>query len=432
MKFPGRRNTKHYFPVEDKQRSSFDDEIYRPGNVYVVGLDQLLVDIEIPVDDEFLNHHKFTKGESFIIDDNLADLIYWQYKNKGSIAGEFPGGAVGNTLHNYSILSDCPSVALGAINKNIEVGDYAYKYICNTSSKVNLSYLQSCARPMGRALCFVSPDSERTFAISKGCMNDLSPESIPVEVIERSSALLVTAYTLRDEKSAIFKSTLRAIEVANKTNVPVVLTLGTSGLVQERKDFLLELIPKYVSVLAMNESEALVLTGIKDPLLAAEKVLDLVDMVLLTVGARGLYIGAITDVDQARLTKEPLHTKSIVEYNKYEYSRAQRRSEIKDIKKVYTHINPFLGGPQMIKNTNGAGDAALAAVLHDLSANVYHRNKVPNSPKHSTNFLSYSSISQISKYANRVSFEVLSQNSPRLLRGLPEKEDGLEEAYWAK
>jgi hypothetical protein len=31
-----------------------------------------------------------------------------------------------------------------------------------------------------------------------------------------------------------------------------------------------------------------------------------------------------------------------------------------------------------------------------------------------------------------VSFEVLSQNSPRLLRGLPEREDGLEEAYWAK
>ena len=86
----------------------------------------------------------------------------------------------------------------------------------------------------------------------------------------------------------------------------------------------------------------------------------------------------------------------------------------------------------MIKNTNGAGDAALAAVLHDLAANLYHRTKVPNSPKHTGDFLTYSSISQISKYANRVSFEVLSQNSPRLLRGLPEKEDGLEEAYWAK
>jgi inosine kinase len=432
MKFPGRRNTKHYFPVEEKSRSSFDDEIYRPGNVYVVGLDQLLVDIEINVDDEFLKKHEFKKGESFIIDDSLADTIYWQHKNKGSVTGEFPGGAVGNTLHNYSILSDCPSVALGTINKNIEVGDYAYKYICNTSSKVNLSYLQPCPRPMGRALCFVSPDSERTFAISKGCMNDLSSEYLPQEVIERSSALLITAYTLRDEQSPIFHSTIKAVEIAQKANVPVVLSLGTSGLVEEKKDFLMQFIPKYVSVLAMNEAEALTLTGIKDPLLSAEKALDMVDMVLLTVGARGLYIGAITDAEQARLTKEPLHTKSIVEYNKYEYSRAQRRADVEKVKKVFTHINPFRGGPQSIKNTNGAGDAALAAVLHDISANVYHKNKVPNSPKHEAQFLTYSSISQISKYANRVSFEVLSQNSPRLLRGLPEKEDGLEEAYWAK
>ncbi len=61
MKFPGRRNTKHYFPVEDKQRMSFDDEISRAGNVYVVGIDQLLVDIEIPVEDEFLAKHNFAK-----------------------------------------------------------------------------------------------------------------------------------------------------------------------------------------------------------------------------------------------------------------------------------------------------------------------------------------------------------------------------------
>lgn len=432
MKFPGRRNTKHYFPVEEKQRSSFDDEIYRPGNVYVVGIDQLLVDIEIPVEDSFLQEHNFKKSESFIIDDNLADKIYWDFKNRGLITGEFPGGAIGNTLHNFSILSDSPSVALGTINKNIELGDYAFKYICNTSSKVNLSYLQPCGCPMGRALCFVSPDRERTFAISKGCMNDLSPEFIPQEVIENSAALLVSAYTLRDEKSPIFHSTVRAMDIAKAANVPVVLSLGTSGLVQEKKDLLLEFIPKYVSVVAMNESEAFSLVGEGDPLLACERVLDMCDLVLLTVGARGLYIGALTDKEHARETKEALHTKSIVEYNLYEYSRAMRRSECNEMIKIYTHINPFRGGPMMIKNTNGAGDAALAAVLHDISANLFHRQKVPNSPKHVAKFLTYSSISQISKYANRVSFEVLSQNSPRLLRGLPEREDGLEEAYWAK
>jgi inosine kinase len=432
MKFPGRRNTKHYFPVEDKQRSSFDDEINRPGNVYVVGIDQLLVDIEIPVDDQFLSEHQFKKGESFIIEDALADTIYWKYKNLGTITGEFPGGAVGNTLHNFSILSDSPSVAIGTINKNIEVGDYAFKYICNTSSKVNLSYLQPSSRPMGRALCFVGPDRERTFAISKGCMNELSPEFIPVDVIENAAAVLISAYTFRDETSPIFKSSVRAMEIAKMAGVPVVLSLGTSGLVEEKKQLLLDFIPKYVSVIAMNEAEAFCLTGETDSLLAGEKILDLCDMVVLTVGAKGLYLGALTDAQQARATKEPLHTKSIVEYNKFEYSRAMRRSECSEVLKTYTHINPFLGGPQMIKNTNGAGDAALAAVLHDLSANLYHRQKVPKSPKHAFKFLTYSSISQISKYANRVSFEVLSQNSPRLLRGLPEREDGLEEAYWSK
>ena len=46
-----------------------------------------------------------------------------------------------------------------------------------------------------------------------------------------------------------------------------------------------------------------------------------------------------------------------------------KKSDCKNPIKIYTHINPFMGGPGEIKNTNGAGDAALAAVLHDISAN---------------------------------------------------------------
>ena len=91
-----------------------------------------------------------------------------------------------------------------------------------------------------------------------------------------------------------------------------------------------------------------------------------------------------------------------------------------------------MGGPQVIKNTNGAGDAAMSALLHDIAANDYHRAMVPNSPKHEAKYLTYSSIHQVSKYCNRVSFEVLSQNSPRLSKGLPQKEDSLEESYWDK
>lgn len=432
MKFPGRRKTKHYFPVTDKGRSALNTLHTSDSNIYIVGIDQLLVDIEIEVSDEFLLQHDFQKGQSFIIDDELCEKIYEQMKTENRIKGEFPGGAVGNTLHNFSILSESPCYALGAINKNIEVGDYAFGYISKTCSLVNLSQLRPSNKTMGRALCFITPDLERTFAISKGCMNDLHAEDISEELVSGSSALLVSAYTLRSEDDPIYHATVRACEIAKEANVPVVMSLGTSSLVDAKRDFILDFSQKYVTVLAMNQEEAAALTEEEDALLSSEKILDYVDMALVTVGKKGLYVACYTDDQFKRETKEPLVTKSIVNYNEFEYSRAMRRRDCESPLKVYTHISPFNGGPLAIKNTNGAGDAALSALLHDISANNHHKYFVPNSPKHDTIYLSYSSISQISKYCNRVSYEVLSQNSPRLYKGLPDREDSLEEGYWSK
>lgn len=430
MKFPGKRKSEHYFPVAEKGRESADINYLGADPFYLVGIDQLLVDIECRVEPEFLAAHGLKKGESQILADDAAEEIYRELKAGGRIFGEYAGGSVGNTLHNYSVLSEERSVALGAIARNITVGDYAFKYIRNTSAKVDLAYLQPSENAMGRAMCFVTPDGERTFGISKGCMNDLAPESIPAEIIEKASALLISAYLMRDEAAPIYRAAVKACEIALRARVPVVMTLGTASLIESRQDFFRDFIKTYVTCVAMNDQEALALTGLSDPLLAAENALDLADLVLVTVGEHGLYLGGYVDETQAKLTTNELHTKSIVDYNKYEFSRPMRKSDCDKPLKIYTHINPFLGGPRVIRNTNGAGDGALAALLHDMGARKYHQAKIPKSPKNLVNSLTYSSMSQISKYANRVSYEVLAQNSPRLTRGLPEKEDNLQEAYW--
>ncbi|MBU2483334.1 MAG: inosine/guanosine kinase, partial [Proteobacteria bacterium] len=418
MKFPGKRKSKHYFPVTEKGRESAEPGFLQTEPFYLVGIDQLLVDIECAVEQDFLVRHNLKKGQSQILNGQAAETIYRELKAEGKIRGEFAGGSVGNTLHNYSVLSDERSVALGAITKNITVGDYAFKYIRNTSAKVDLSYLQPSENPMGRALCFVTPGGERTFGINKGCMNDLAPDFIPEGVIKKASALLISTYLLREEKDPICASTVKACEIALQAKVPVVMTLGASFLIESKKDFFRGFIEKYVTCLAMNDLEALALTGLNDPLLAAQNTLELCDLVLLTVGEHGLYLAGYVDERFARRTTHKLHTKSIVDYNEYEFSRPMRMSDCVKPIKIYSHINPFMGGPGIIKNTNGAGDGALAAVLHDLSARKYHQAKVPNSPKNLVNSLSYSSLSQISKYANRVSFEILAQNSTRLMRAL--------------
>ena len=434
MKFPGKRKSEHYFPKKEKTRENEFKNVLEAESYYIVGIDQLLVDIECHVSDEFIKENGLTKGQSHILSDEDTAKIYSHLQNGNFITGEYAGGSVGHTLHNYSVLADERSVMLGTIKKSITVGDYAYKYIRNTSVRVDLSYLQPIDGDMGRAICFITPDGERTFAISKGGMNLLTAENVIKnrKIIENASGLLITAYLLRDESEPIFNATIEACKIALAANVPVVFTLGTASLIASKREFFRNFIRDYATICAMNEFEATAATGIEDSLQAAENLLDITDMILLTEGSKGLTIAGWVDKSLARETKNQLHTKSIVYYNKYEFSRPMRKEDCPEPIKIYTHINPFMGGPSNLNNTNGAGDAALAALLHDMSAKCYYQVRVPNSPKHNVKALTYSSLSQLAKYANRVSYEVISQKSPRLMKGLPEREGALEDAYWDK
>ncbi len=75
---------------------------------------------------------------------------------------------------------------------------------------------------------------------------------------------------------------LKAIEFAKKNNVPVVLTLGTKYVIEDKREWWIEFIKEHVTCIAMNEEEAEALTGETDPLMAADKALEWVDMVLCT------------------------------------------------------------------------------------------------------------------------------------------------------
>ncbi|KNC89126.1 inosine/guanosine kinase [Trabulsiella odontotermitis] len=395
MKFPGKRKSKHYFPVN--ARDPLLQQIQPESETspsWVVGIDQTLVDIEAKVDDTFIDRYGLSAGHSLVIEDDVADALYDELVRENLITHQFAGGTIGNTMHNYSVLADDRSVLLGVMCSNIDIGG-------------------------------------RTFAISPGHMNQLRPESIPESVIAGASALVLTSYLVRCKPGEPMPdATMKAISYAKKHNVPVVLTLGTKYVIADNPVWWQEFLKENVSILAMNEEEGEALTGIADPLLASDKALEWVDLVLCTAGPIGLYMAGYTEQEAKRKTQHPLLPGAIAEFNQYEFSRAMRFQDCQHPLRIYSHIAPYMGGPEKIMNTNGAGDGALAALLHDITANNYHRNNVPNSSKHQFTWLTYSSLAQVCKYANRVSYQVLNQHSPRLTRGLPEREDSLEEAYW--
>jgi len=431
MKFPGKRKSKHYFPVSARDPLLQVSQQVQEEGSWVVGIDQTLVDIEAKVDDDFLQRYGLSAGHSLVIDDATAEALYNELLRDQLISHQFAGGTIGNTLHNYSVLADDRSVLLGVMCSNIQIGSYAYRYLCNTSSRMDLNYLQGVDGAIGRCFTLIGEQGERTFAISPGLMNQLQVASIPEEVIAGASALVLTSYLVRCQPGEPMpEATLRAIEYAKKHNVPVVLTLGTKYVIQDDPQFWRDFLRDHVAIVAMNEEEALALTGETDPLLAANMALDWVDLVLCTAGPTGLYMAGFTEQEYKRKTNHPLLPGAIAEFNQFEFSRAMRQQDCQQPLRIFSHIAPYMGGPEKIMNTNGAGDAALAALLHDITANNFHRQKVPNSSKHAREYLTYSSLAQVCKYANRVSYQVLNQHSPRLTRGLPEREDSLEESYW--
>ena len=400
MKFPGRRKLKHYFPVSQPKLTLPSYEVRPELDTYIVGLDQTIVDVIANVSDEFLEKYGIGKGLSNLVEHGKADLIYQELVGSNAISDHFAGGTIGNTVHNYSVLADDKSVLLGVMSANIQLGSPAYHYLCHTSSKVDMNHLQGVPGDIGRGITMITPDGERTFVIDPGDMDELTPAYIPTDIIAKAA------------------------------DVPVVMSLGTKHLVEEHRELIQQTLSQYVNVLAMNELEAEALTGFADPLLAAEAALDYVDMVLLTAGPEGLYLCGYTDASVKRETTNPIKSGALADYNEFEFSRPMQKKDCQQPVKVYSHIDPYLGGPERIKNTNGAGDGALAAILHDIAANHFHRQTLPLSSKHEQPYLAYSSFAQICKYANRVSYAILVQNAPRLSKGLPEKEDSLEESYW--
>ena len=103
MKFPGKRKSKHYFPVNARDPLLQQIQPENESSVsWVVGIDQTLVDIEAKVDEAFIVRYGLSAGHSLVIEDDVAEALYQELVRNNLITHQFAGGTIGNTMHNYS------------------------------------------------------------------------------------------------------------------------------------------------------------------------------------------------------------------------------------------------------------------------------------------------------------------------------------------
>lgn len=243
----------------------------------VLGIGNALVDILTRIDnDNILNELGLPKGSMQLVDEKFSEKA-------GNILKHFehsmaPGGSAANTIHG---LAKC-GVKTGYIGftGNDEVGLFFEEAMKSAGVKPIMFHDDV---PSGIAHAIISPDGERTFATNLGAAVLLNESHLTPNLFEGWDYCYIEGYLIANRP--LFK---KAIELAKKAGCKVVLDLASYNVVEDNRDFLMELLPK-IDIVFANEKEAKALTH-STPEDALEFIAKNCEIAVVKVGSKGSFI----------------------------------------------------------------------------------------------------------------------------------------------
>ena len=246
----------------------------------VVSIGNPLMDILIEVEEDFLKEVNLVKGNMHLLnEEEITKLEKRLEKNKIKIA---PGGSEANTLTALSMLGH-RVVYFGKVGKD----DYGNHYHNKLIENGVISKVIKVDGMTGRAITFITPDSERTFAVHLGVATLLEDNEINEADIIEAKFLHLTGYVLDSETTR--KAALQALDIAKNNNVKVCLDLADVNTVKRNKELLKSIIKEYVDILIANENEAKEFTG-QEPEQAINTLSRIADIAIIKIGERGSLI----------------------------------------------------------------------------------------------------------------------------------------------
>lgn len=252
-------------------------------NYDLVGIGNALVDIEVQVDDAFIEKTSVTKGgmtlSSIEDQNNILESLKFSPKKISS------GGSAANTIHGASLLG-AKSYYLGRV-ANDSHGKHYTEDMQNCG--VGFSGPGSDEQGTGTCVVLITPDTERTMLTHLGVSSSLHPENVDETIVKNSRGVYVEGYLWTGDGTR--EAGQHMAGIAKKEGIPVSFTLSDAFVVNSFKESLIEFIDSYVDILFCNEVEAQAMTGESDSLSAFKKLQATVDTVFLTLGSKGSLVG---------------------------------------------------------------------------------------------------------------------------------------------
>ncbi len=252
-------------------------------NYDLVGIGNALVDIEVQVDDAFIEQASVTKGGMTLssIEDQNKILGYLQSKPKKISSG----GSAANTVHGASVLG-AKSYYLGRV-----ANDAHGKHYTEDMKNCGVGFSGPGADDEGTGTCviLITPDTERTMLTNLGVSSSLHPDNVDETIVKNSRGVYVEGYLWTGDETR--EAGLHMAKIAKKEGIPVSFTLSDAFVVNSFKESLVDFIQWNVDILFCNEVEAQAMTGEDDSLKAFKKLQAMVDTVFLTLGSKGSLAG---------------------------------------------------------------------------------------------------------------------------------------------
>jgi sugar/nucleoside kinase (ribokinase family) len=244
----------------------------------ILGMGNALVDVLVRVEkDSILEELRLPKGSMQLIDEErLAEI---EVRIDGFERVLVSGGSAANTIHGLAELG-IETGFIGSAGRDAW-GDF---YINDLKDKGIVPVFYRPDKATGRAMAFLTPDSERTFGTYLGAAIELTPDFLSPDLFKGWSIFHIEGYLVQNHD--LIRS---ALVLASESGSLVSLDLASYNVVEDNLDFLRSVVPAYVDIIFANQEEAMAFTG-KEPEAAVEELASMCKIAIVKTGKDGAWL----------------------------------------------------------------------------------------------------------------------------------------------
>lgn len=217
----------------------------------VTAIGRVLMDIIDYVPHSFLEKYKLIQGQGNVLTVDALRAIKANLPNHHL----FAGGAAGNTTAGIASLGGRAAFIGKACADHT---GYAYRQAFDDVHRVFwvtdfMEPSTNTNQATGRCIVLVTPDTDRTFALTLGICEHIDPSDIDEKIIKNSRILFIEGQMLVAERA--HEAVLKAIEIAEKNEIKIAFNMHDLNFLERRVADVLPIIRDRAQILIGNERE---------------------------------------------------------------------------------------------------------------------------------------------------------------------------------